>query len=858
MACLLAILAYLPVDTVSHFADGVVIGVTERVLVGGVFHENGDGRVHAAGHTVGRRKERVVAGSGGAERVRTRIAVWIGEILRVKHHAHNGQFGREARCLVVRFTRIGQLGPVFARLVVRFCRIGHGRRRRRSRRRRILRRHRNMVALFISGILDEFARHRNLAGLFRHTATLQIRLVNAIRADLLHGHGFFAVQIDRHGLRTFALHFRNTGNLTERGNIVVSQSGRRQHLNIVQSLGVEKTIRREKSVSASRVNAGKHGNAQQCDHGDGDESLPRMQPHTHHVFDECHDDLQPRSVQAASTIALKTLILLDYRTIEHYETESTRYSYNRGRRAMPKTIGASPTTTAERNIAKIVKSAEYCRGTQEEEAFMSDATVAKKPRETDDVPVPPTLRKSLKNRHIQLIALGGAIGTGLFYGSSESIQLAGPAILLAYLIGGLAIFLIVRALSEMAVEDPKAGAFSYYATQYWSKRAGFISGWNYWFNYVLVAMVELAVVGSFVNYWFPNIPKWVSAAVFLVAIAALNLMGVNKFGEFEFWFAIIKIVAVLAMIFGGLYVIIANVPTASGIRASFANWFTVDGGFLPHGLMSRNADGTWTGLLMALVVVMFSFGGTELIGITAGETENPRTTIPKATNGIIWRILVFYICALGVIMAVVPWSTIDGNSSPFVQIFDSVGVHAAAGILNFVCLTAVMSVYNSGLYANSRMLYSLAKQGNAPAYLGRLNKRGVPVGGVITSAIIIAIAVVVVFVWPDFAFNYLMSIATIAAAINWIMIMITEIKFRRVVAAGDGPNDLKGLKGQEALDKLAFKLPFAKVTPYVVIAFMLLVVVLMCFSASYRIAVVAGVIWLVVLFAAYQITQKRA
>ena len=155
---------------------------------------------------------------------------------------------------------------------------------------------------------------------------------------------------------------------------------------------------------------------------------------------------------------------------------------------------------------------------------MSDVNAVNKPRETDDVPVPPTLRKSLKNRHIQLIALGGAIGTGLFYGSSESIGLAGPSILLAYLIGGLAIFLIVRALSEMAVEDPKAGAFSYYATRYWSKRAGFISGWNYWFNYVLVAMVELSVVGSFVNYWFPNIPKWVSAVVFLVAIAALNLI----------------------------------------------------------------------------------------------------------------------------------------------------------------------------------------------------------------------------------------------------------------------------------------------------------------------------------------------
>ncbi|NMN02424.1 amino acid permease [Bifidobacterium panos] len=481
----------------------------------------------------------------------------------------------------------------------------------------------------------------------------------------------------------------------------------------------------------------------------------------------------------------------------------------------------------------------------------------KKPRETDDVPVPATLRKSLKNRHIQLIALGGAIGTGLFYGSSESIALAGPSILLAYLIGGLVIFMIVRALAEMAVEDPKAGAFSYYATRYWSKRAGFISGWNYWFNYVLVSMVELAVVGSFVNYWFPNIPKWVSAVVFLVAIAALNLLGVSKFGEFEFWFAAIKIVAVIAMILGGLWVIIANVPTASGVRASIANWFNVGGGFLPNGLMSRNADGTWTGLLMALVVVMFSFGGTELIGITAGETAEPRTTIPKATNSIIWRILVFYICALGVIMAVVPWNTIDGESSPFVQIFDSVGVHAAAGILNFVCLTAVMSVYNSGLYANSRMLYSLAKQGNAPAYLGKLNSRGVPVGGVVTSAIIIAIAVVVVFVWPNFAFNYLMSIATISAVINWTMIMITEVKFRRVVAAGDGPAELKGLKGADALDRLSFKLPFATVMPYLVIAFLALIVVLMCFSSSYCIAVAAGVIWLAVLFAAYTLTQRR-
>lgn len=253
--------------------------------------------------------------------------------------------------------------------------------------------------------------------------------------------------------------------------------------------------------------------------------------------------------------------------------------------------------------------------------------------------------------------------------------------------------------------------------------------------------------------------------------------------------------------------------------------------------------------------MVFSFGGTELIGITAGETEDPRRTIPRATNGIIWRILVFYIGALGVIMAVVPWNTIDGTTSPFVQIFDSVGVHAAAGILNFVCLTAVMSVYNSGLYANSRMLYSLARQGNAPEILGKLNFHGVPVVGVLASAAITALAVVVVFLWPDFAFNYLMSIATIAGVINWSMIMVTEIHFRRRVAAGDGPGELAGLTGDEALGRIHFKLPFARVMPYVVLAFLAFVVVLMCFSSSYRVAVIAGVVWLAILLTAYQVTQ---
>ncbi|WP_018142988.1 amino acid permease [Alloscardovia criceti] len=461
------------------------------------------------------------------------------------------------------------------------------------------------------------------------------------------------------------------------------------------------------------------------------------------------------------------------------------------------------------------------------------------------------LTKGLQNRHIQLIALGGAIGTGLFFGSAESIQLAGPSILLTYLLGGALIFLIVRALGEMSTYDPKAGAFSYYASHYWSKRAGFVSGWNYWANYLLVSMVELAVVGQFVQYWFPSIPAWVSAAVFMVLITAANLLGVKAFGEFEFWFAIIKIVAVIAMIVLGIVVIFMAIPGADGAIPGLHNLAN----FFPNGFFTaREGSGaaggvTYSGVLMALVVVMFSFGGTELIGITAGEAADPKKSIPKATNEVVWRILIFYVAALAVIMCVVPWNKIgvpnaDGVVvSPFVQIFDSVGIHFAAGILNFVCLTAVISVYNSALYSNSRMLYSLSIQGNAPKYLQRLNKRGVPASGVITSAAITVIAVVVVFLWPDFAFNYLMSIATFSGILNWSLIAITQMKFRKFI-------------GKNGEKELTFKLPFAKITPWVILVAMLVIYGLMWFSPSYRIAAWLGPIWCIVLVVAYELTER--
>lgn len=472
------------------------------------------------------------------------------------------------------------------------------------------------------------------------------------------------------------------------------------------------------------------------------------------------------------------------------------------------------------------------------------------------------LRKGLANRHIQLIALGGAIGTGLFYGSSESIGLAGPSATLAYLLGGIIIFLVVRALGEMSVEDPRAGAFSYYASEYWSKRAGFVSGWNYWANYILVSMVELTVVGQFVAYWFPSVPGWASAAFFLVLVTALNLLGVRIYGETEFWLAMVKIVAVVAMIIGGIVVIALGLPGQGG-RAGIPNWWS-HGGFFPHGFLTYQAgghgagsgSGQWTGFAMALAVVMFSFGGTELVGITAGETKDPRRSVPEAVNGVIWRILVFYIGSLLVITAVVPWTQIgkpNANGvvvSPFVEIFDSIGVRTAAGILNFVCLTAVISVYNSGLYANSRMLYSLAGQGNAPSAFHRLSRSGVPYVGVLFSAAVTAIAVVMVYFIPSQAFDYLMSITMAAAIINWSMIMITERAFRRRWNAKHGPDS-------DDPRTLAFPLPLGRAAAWIVIVFLALCCGFMLLSSSHRVAVIMIPLWLLALNLAYTIRERR-
>ncbi|BAE73740.1 Aromatic amino acid transport protein AroP [Sodalis glossinidius str. 'morsitans'] len=377
-----------------------------------------------------------------------------------------------------------------------------------------------------------------------------------------------------------------------------------------------------------------------------------------------------------------------------------------------------------------------------------------------------TLKRGLKNRHIQLIALGGAIGTGLFLGIAQTIQMAGPSVILGYAIGGFIAFLIMRQLGEMVVEEPVAGSFSHFAYKYWGNFAGFASGWNYWVLYVLVAMAELSAVGIYMQYWWPGLPTWVSAAVFFLLINAINLANVKLYGEMEFWFAIIKVIAIVAMIVFGAWLLLSG---RGGPEASVTNLWA-QGGFFPHG---------GKGLLMAMAVIMFSFGGLELVGITAAEADDPTRSIPKATNQVIYRILIFYIGALAILLSLYPWAKVVEGGSPFVLIFQAINSYWVANILNLVVLTAALSVYNSCVYSNSRMLYGLARQGNGPQSLAKVDRRGVPVAALGVSAVATAICVLLNYLMPGQAFGVLMALVVSALVINWSMISLAHWKFRR-------------------------------------------------------------------------------
>lgn len=349
------------------------------------------------------------------------------------------------------------------------------------------------------------------------------------------------------------------------------------------------------------------------------------------------------------------------------------------------------------------------------------------------------LKRGLTARHIRFMALGSAIGTGLFMGSSESIQAAGPAVLLAYIIGGAAVFMVMRALGELVVRHPVAGSFGQYASRYIHPFAGFLVGWTFAFEMVLVAVFDATAIGVYMGFWFPGVPRWIWVLAVVFFIAAINMIGVKVFGELEFWFALIKIVAIIALIAAGVAIIIFGFGIAD--HDQMGPQALVDhGGFLPNGF--------W-GLLSSFTIVMFAFGGIEIIGVTAGEAQSPKQVLPKAINSVPVRILLFYVLTLGVIMCILPWNRITSEISPFVAIFDSVGFSAAAAILQVVLITAALSAINADIFGAGRMLHGLAEQGQAPRSFARTSPGGVPVMTVITMIVALLAGVVLNYLYPD-------------------------------------------------------------------------------------------------------------
>lgn len=434
------------------------------------------------------------------------------------------------------------------------------------------------------------------------------------------------------------------------------------------------------------------------------------------------------------------------------------------------------------------------------------------------------LQRRLTPRHITFMALGMAIGAGLFLGSANAINMAGPSVLFAYLFGGVMIFIIMRALGEMAVHDPVAGSFSTYAHRYLGPFAGYLTGWNYWILMVGVGMAESTAVGIYMKQWFPDLPQWIWVFGSVAMIGALNLMAVKVYGEMEFWFTMIKVVTVVLMILGGAGMIWLGWGN-SGQPVGLGNLWQ-HGGWFPNGV---------TGMVLALPVVVFAFGGIETIGMAAGEASQPERTIPRAVNSVLWRILIFYVGALFVIMAIYPWNQLGTQGSPFVSTFAKLGISQAAGVINFVVITAALSGFNSTTFSGSRMLYSLSTKGQAPAMLSKVSANGVPVRGVLVTLACLIFGVLLNYLVPERIFAMMMSILAFNTVWTWAMVLIAHYSFRRKHAA------------------TVFPLRVWPLSSVVCLLFLAFVVFMLGYGADTRVALYVGVMWVVVLSLGYRV-----
>jgi len=440
------------------------------------------------------------------------------------------------------------------------------------------------------------------------------------------------------------------------------------------------------------------------------------------------------------------------------------------------------------------------------------------------------LARKLKRRHVQMIALGGAIGTGLFLGSGSAIRQAGPSILLAYAIGGLFCYLMMRALGELLLSNTKLHSFLEFINLYLGKKFEFAIGWTYWLCWISLAMADLTASGIYIRYWFPWIPQWVTPLIIILILLVFNLLSVSAFGELEYWFSMIKVVAIIALIVTGA-ILIGSSAHVGGQTVSVTNLVS-HGGFFPKG---------FGGFLTSFSLVIFAFTGIEMVGITAGEAENPETELPRAINSLPIRISFFYVGALFVIMSIYPWDQIATTQSPFVQVFSDIGIKAAASIINFVVLTAALSACNSAIFSTSRTLFTLAHGQNASKWMGKVNRYNVPAQSLVFSSLILLVIVVLNYVIPSTVFTLISNVATTNFIIVWCSLLICHYVYKRTTDSSQNP----------------FKLPLFPMSNIATLVFFIAVTVVLCFDSVNRWAVIGSIVWFVVLLLIESVMRRR-
>jgi GABA permease len=441
------------------------------------------------------------------------------------------------------------------------------------------------------------------------------------------------------------------------------------------------------------------------------------------------------------------------------------------------------------------------------------------------------LKRGLKQRHLTMLSLGGVIGAGLFVGSSATIHDAGPLAFVTYAITGLIVLLVMRMLGEMAAARPCTGSFTDYARQAWGPWAGFSTGWLYWYFWVIVVGFEAVVGGQIINKWVPAIPVWAIALGLLMIMTLVNLMSVGAFGEAEYWFAGIKVVAIVAFIVVTALFVFGLWP---GARMDFNN-LTAHGGLLPNGIAT---------LFVGVVVVIFSMTGVEVVTVAAAESKEPARAIRKAVNSVVFRILFFFVVSTLLIVVVVPWNSVVPGESPFVAALNRIGIPGAGGLLTLVILVAVLSVLNSGLYASSRLLFVMGDRGDAPAWMTATNKRGVPVKGILSCTVVGYGCVVLAAVWPDSVFLFLINASGAVFLFVYFMICVSELRLRRIWE-------------RQCPEILQIRMWWYPVLPLLVTATIVAVLVSMGLAAAHRIELLQGLAVWAVLSVIYLITRRR-